>query len=89
MCETYNGWVNRETWCMSLWLESDQGTYDRLNENISALSEPETYEVANLIKDFFEEMEDLAPDFHRQIRDDVGSLYRVDWDEIAGHWVEE
>lgn len=24
---TYNGWTNRETWLVNLWLTNDRGTY--------------------------------------------------------------
>lgn len=25
--DTYNGWSNYETWCVSLWLNNEEGTY--------------------------------------------------------------
>ena len=27
---TYNGWTNRETWLVSLWLNNDQASYQQL-----------------------------------------------------------
>lgn len=28
----YNGWTNYETWCVSLWLDNDSGSYDHWRE---------------------------------------------------------
>jgi hypothetical protein len=30
--DTYNGWTNRETWLVSLWLNNDQSSYGVLLE---------------------------------------------------------
>ena len=29
--EKYNGWTNRYTWLVMLWLENDEGNYRRIN----------------------------------------------------------
>ncbi len=31
---TYNGWCNRETWLVNLWLSNDEGSYALLREAI-------------------------------------------------------
>jgi len=32
---TYNGWTNRETWLVSLWLNNDPGSYEMLAEALA------------------------------------------------------
>lgn len=33
--ETYNGWTNRETWVVNLWLSNDEGLYNRTREVVA------------------------------------------------------
>ena len=32
--ETYNGWTNRETWALNLWLTADHGLYEMTREQV-------------------------------------------------------
>lgn len=84
MCEQYNGWTNRETWAMALWLSNEYATVTALEEMAGRATNE--YGLAAAIKAYFDDLEEVAPDHHRTIRDDVGSIYRVDWHSIAEHY---
>lgn len=72
--DTYNGWTNRETWAMHLWLTNDEHAY-HLFRGQSAMA---------LAEHFTEECSAPSLDgFYLQVLQDVGSLYRVNWQEIA------
>src|SRR5262252_131537 len=34
---TYEGWENRETWCLNLWLANDEGLYNMTRERAQEL----------------------------------------------------
>jgi hypothetical protein len=96
---TYNGWTNRETWAVALWINNDQGwqedVYDALREAIDMQTDELTASKAGeivrenvetlLTVDGYVEMtgEDHLPAELSRIAEDIGSLYRVDWREIG------
>ena len=110
MTDEHNGWQNKETWCMGLYLDNDRGTY----------LETQRATARGLIRaaDFANEFPEVSLHVYRHVaieieamvqewRDDltgsdyfdndsasvptglllmfleIGSLWRVDWDEIA------
>jgi hypothetical protein len=103
MDETYNGWTNRETWATYLWLTNDEGLYREAIETVRAPFRgegryalgPFDHEAIPLLEDdlanMFEALfafESLTPSTYR-IREDIGSLWRVDWGEIVKHLVDD
>jgi hypothetical protein len=82
--DTYNGWTNRETWAVALHINNEQVwqecVYDRLSDVSSGR------EAGEIVK---QQVEDwlLGDEFdHEAQRDalhDIGSLWRVEWDEIG------
>ena len=101
--ETYNGWTNRETWATYLWLTNEEGLYQEAIEIVRAPSKGEGRyalgphdrkaiplledDVANLFDVLFD-YENLTPATY-SIREDIGSLWRVDWRSIVEHLLED
>lgn len=120
-CQFYNGWNNRETWALNLWLSNDEGFYNTINEMVESLKEEfndnkelldeETtkeeqksqleYKLADRIREYIEnDLKEYADETNHsdckgragcihQMFDDIGSLWRVDYHEIAKAWLEE
>lgn len=113
MCEQYNGWTNRETWALNLWLENDEGLYRATRECVAAQLEADenlhdyqddkwlsenkrslqTYVAGQAVKAFWEELTDpteglMTVDKILEMVRDVGSEYRVNWDEIGAAWLD-
>lgn len=72
----YNGWTNRETWACHLWLTNEQDWFechgldaDHIRLNLE--------ESRNNVAD------GSACEIERQMITDIGSLHRVNWQEIA------
>jgi len=95
----FNGYANRETWACNLWLNNDEGLHDecsRLAVRVTNRSEkPDAInELALLLKEYVEgELKDfcMQSPIDSEIRsmfDDIGSLWRVDWNEIADGFVD-
>lgn len=92
---TFNGWANRETWAANLWLENDEGLHSMASEAVKnkALSS-----AGEAIKDLLETLftragyvAEFGGEWPAGLADaaaDIGSLYRVDHDEIAAAWLE-
>jgi hypothetical protein len=100
--ETYNGWTNRETWALNLWLSNDQGLYEMTRERVAeavnnrSLDRSDAWYASlagETVKAFWEELTDpneelMSAENILQMVRDVGSEYRVNWDEIGSHFIE-
>ena len=97
--ERYNGWANRETWAVSLYLNNDQtwqedclalareaaGGYVGRTADALAGDAVREYvdELAGYVSDGF-----AGSDLRAAILD-IGSLWRVDWREIGASFLED
>ncbi len=52
--ETYEGWTNRETWYVSLWLNNEEPLYDAARE-IAARGE-RSFDAAETLRQYVEEL---------------------------------
>jgi hypothetical protein len=100
MCQEYNGWTNRETWAVNLWLTNDYGMtkdleiyFQELHQEGEEVIET-TPEIMRNYTEYLEsyvnellEFENLNRTTYSMLTD-IGSLYRVNWREIAEDFAE-
>ena len=101
MCENYSGWTNRETWALALWLDNDEGFQERTAELTRDIFE--RYGTVDAVRDALEGLAEelFTVDGYREthgedipltlvsIAEDIGSLYRVNYYEIAAGYVSD
>ncbi len=89
----YNGWTNYETWCVNLWLNNDQGTYNAVNELVEEFDEDtNVIKIADAIKSFVEDLPECSSVREQAsfVSDLLGAaLSEVDWYEIATTWISD
>ena len=96
MSEEYNGWANRETWAFVLHCDNTIGTefllesLGDLTSDIVHATESDDYAMGREVVNMVESMWDEFPsaEWVRLMRDDVGSVWRIDLREI-GSWARE
>ena len=110
MSDEYNGWTNRETWALNLWLGNDQGLYlatqevaDNAYEDCGNWYAKRGWdferddaqfrvgeEIVKWVGEFlWETMETMDVTEYQEMRYDVGSLWRVDEQELGEAWIAE
>ena len=99
--EGFNGWTNRETWAAKLHIDNDQALYEMAREytqeEIQGHDEGEeinAYHLGQTFKGWIEDdlltLENIAGNQALfNMLTDIGSLYRVDWREIADSYIQE
>lgn len=88
--ELYNGWTNRETWATYLWLTNEEYLYKQAIAIVrhpfsgNQIMEDQVSEVFELLFDF----DNITRELY-SMREDIGSLWRVDWRAIVLHLIED
>lgn len=89
--QDYNGWTNRETWATALYINNDEGLQSPILEVTQ--QHTNTRELADEIQAFIEEVLDFDNVSSNRtafnMLTDIGSLYRVNWYEIAETFMDE
>lgn len=95
--DTYQGWANRETWAFWLHVTNDQGWYEMVKEQVGYQLEAEPDDsdsalgeaVVGYVREHVEMMADHpggnveSQREFRMMRDEIGSWWRIDLEEIG------
>lgn len=96
--DRYQGWANRETWCVTLHIGNDPGLWDDFSTEARRANNAGEYvptAVELLWERWFtragyeQEMGDTWPVELSEIAQQVGSAWRVDWNEVAGYLLDQ
>lgn len=95
--KTYNGWTNHPTWCVNLWVSQDERFVAYIDEQAREIiaraledGEDADYATASLAEAIQERVEENAPPVAGLFSDLlVTALGAVNWDEMAGTYVED
>ena len=86
----YNGYPNYETWCVSLWIDNDEGLQRDVWYIALDYGSDDAYDLAHAIQGYMEDLPDVADiqGSNGFVTDLFGSAWQaVDWHHIAENWI--
>lgn len=87
--DEYQGWTNRETWVINLWLTNEEGTYHDARLCVAA-AKGDARLAGEQLEALVTDMVDEATIQPAMLRDVVNAaMVRVNWIEIASSIVED
>jgi hypothetical protein len=94
MSEEFNGWTNRETWAVALYFDNVGDLYEFKKKTLKDLSHLEgqdrLYIISRLLQEQIEKVTSKPQGLKNyEMARDIGSLWRVNWREIAQFAVEQ
>lgn len=84
----YNGWTNKPTWAVALWIDNDQGFQEMVLE-AARNDKDDAHLLAGWLQDTF--TDEFYPDLAASMYSDLlnWALAYVDWDSLAEHYIEQ
>lgn len=79
--ERYNGWTNRETWAAHLWITSSPELYTDCVKQEALFIQTTIQACADTVLSRDEPIHVVQ--YYVPMILDIGSLWRVNWDEVA------
>ena len=83
MCAKFEGWANKETWAVAIWIDNEQKLYEESQKIVEKYRHDE-YELCLQIKNFVhKKMPYLRPGLASELLEIA--LSGVQWQEIVKH----
>lgn len=87
--KTYNGWSNYETWCVALWMDNDQGSYEIARETARECAALDMAEEMPMLADYYADADNAAQgritkladslkEWHSEMEPDLGASLWAD-----------
>ena len=84
MTENYNGWKNRETWVVALWLNNEQDLYNVCRAIVKV---NDRFKARDMIEDMVRRQSPITCGMYADLINHA--LWQVDWDAIAKSFMED
>lgn len=84
----YNGYTNKPTWAVSLWINNDEGLQSHILE-MAHCACGNTYKLSINLKEHFTNLEYPLKDASVYMDLLNWALAYVDWDELAEHFIND